>query len=126
MRKVRIYTQRMEKSIIEQIFKILETVYGSYVKTNWIPRAYADNKSRYLWTDAYGVCNFLTLYRETNEKQYLEQADALITNVHDVLGRNRSGTNRLGNATDEYPTRGGLRIGKTDDEGSYDGDGRKR
>jgi hypothetical protein len=115
----------MEKSILEQILKIVETVYGTYVKGNWVPKPYADNKSRYLWTDAYGVCNFLTLYRETNDMKYLEQADALVNNVHDVLGRERNGKKRLGTATDEYPTRGGLRIGKVEDEGSHDGDGRK-
>jgi hypothetical protein len=113
------------KPVLEQILKIVETVYGTYIKGNWIPKPYADNKSRYLWTDAYGVCNFLTLYHETNDIQYLEQADALVNNVHDVLGRERNGKKRLGTATDEYPTRGGLRIGKVEDEGSYDGDGRK-
>ncbi|CAF0880954.1 unnamed protein product [Rotaria sordida] len=113
----------MEKSILEQILKVIETVYGTYTKGNWIPKPYADNKSRYLWTDAYGVCNFLTLYRETNDIKYLEQADALINNVHDTLGYERNVKKRLGNATDEYPTRGGLRIGKIEDEGSHDGDG---
>ena len=35
--------------------------------------------SRYLWTDAFGVCNYITLAAETGERRYLEQADALIT-----------------------------------------------
>ena len=115
----------MEKSTLERILKIVQTVYGAYTGANWIPKSYLDNKSRYLWTDAYGVCNFLTLYRETNDVQYLEQADALVNHVHDVLGRERNGRKRLGAATDEHPTRGGLRIGKADDEGSRDGDGRR-
>lgn len=34
---------------------------------------------RYLWTDAFGVCNFLTLAAETADRTYLEQADTLIT-----------------------------------------------
>lgn len=33
---------------------------------------------RYLWTDAFGVCNFLTLAVETGDRTYLGQADALI------------------------------------------------
>ena len=87
----------MDKTKLEQIKRIVDTVYGVYTKgSTWIPKSYADNKSRYLWTDAFGVCNFLTLYNETKDPQYLEQADALVNNVHDVLGRDRSGKKRLG------------------------------
>jgi len=76
-----------------------------------------------LWTDAFGVCNYITLYYETGETNYLDRADALITDVHDTLGKERSGKSRLGNSTDENPLLGGLRIGKVDPEGSRDGDG---
>jgi len=51
------------------------------------------------------------------------QADALIHAVHEALGRERSGRRRLGCATEEEPTRGGLRIGKEHPEGHADGDG---
>ncbi|KAL4419587.1 hypothetical protein ABPG77_004836 [Micractinium sp. CCAP 211/92] len=105
---------------------VTDHVYGPCTPgqtSSWRPLAYADNKSRYLWTDAFGVCNFLTLAAETGERTYMDQADALITAVHDTLGRTRDGKQRLGTATQEEPTRGGLRIGKAHPEGHPDGDG---
>src|ERR1051325_4176761 len=51
---------------------------------------------RYLWTDAFGVCNFLGLYRETGEDRYLQFAIALVDQVHHVLGRHRSDDPRHG------------------------------
>lgn len=51
------------------------------------------------------------------------QVDKLVHEVHDVLGRQRDGSARLGPATDEAPLLGGLRIGKADPEGTPDGDG---
>ena len=95
----------------------MDIVYGKYSGTNWVPQSYSDNKSRYLWTDAFGVCNYITLYYETGNTQFLDQADALIKGVHDVLGRERNGKKRLGNSTDDEPLKGGLRIGKEDPEG---------
>jgi hypothetical protein len=74
---------------------------------------------RYLWTDAYAVCNFLTLKRTTGESRYLELALRLVDQVHHVLGRYRPDDARSGwlSGLDEvegeaHPTRGGLRIGK--------------
>lgn len=104
--------------------QVMNRVYGEW-KANgneWKPKAYADNKSRYLWTDAFGVCNYITLARETGLAHYLDQADALIKDVHETLGRDRKG-NRLPNATDDEPLKGGLRIGKVHDEDHPDGDG---
>ena len=46
----------------------------------------------------------------------------MIHTVHDILGRSRDGITRLPNATDEFPLKGGLRIGKHAASGS-DGDG---
>lgn len=43
--------------------------------------------------------------------------------VHGSLGSDRQGRRRLGKATDEEPTLGGLRIGKVHEEGHPDGDG---
>jgi len=108
---------------LDRFMTVMDEVYGKYTGPNWVPKAYKDNKSRYLWTDAFGVCNYITLYYETGNKQYLDQADALIKNVHDVLGKDRKGIKRLDGATDEEPTKGGLRIGKEDAEGTSDGDG---
>ena len=51
------------------------------------------------------------------------QAELLVHEVHNTLGRSRDGSTRLGKATDEHPTLGGMRIGKPDPEGTSDGDG---
>lgn len=44
---------------------------------------------RYLWTDAFAVCNFLELYRQTGDKTYEQYAIGLVNQAHDVLGRYR-------------------------------------
>jgi hypothetical protein len=111
------------RATIDKVKRIMQEVYGEYTGKDWVPKAYTDNKSRYLWTDAYGVCNYITLYCETKDPMHLDQADALIKDVHDTLGKNRSLTRRLGDSTDQHPLRGGLRIGKVDEEGTRDGDG---
>jgi hypothetical protein len=74
---------------------------------------------RYLWTDAFVVCNFLALDRATGERRYLELALRLVEQVHRTLGRHRPDDARTGWISglpeDEgavHPTRGGLRIGK--------------
>jgi hypothetical protein len=67
---------------------------------------------RYLWTDAFAVCNFLGLGSTGSALRLVEQ-------VHRVLGRHRPDDARSGwlsGLSDEeaaaHPTRGGLRIGK--------------
>ena len=74
---------------------------------------------RYLWTDAFAVCNYLGLARSTGERKYIELAMKLIDQVHHTLGRHRPDDPRKGwisgLSEDEgelHPTRGGLRIGK--------------
>ena len=74
---------------------------------------------RYLWTDAFAVCNFLELYRQTGEEEYRRLALRLVEQVHHVLGRHRAGDPRTGwisglseSEGERHPTRGGLRIGK--------------
>lgn len=74
---------------------------------------------RYLWTDAFAVCNFLGLGRSTGESRYRDLALRLIDQVHRTLGRHRGDDGRRGwlSGLDEeegaaHPTRGGLRIGK--------------
>jgi hypothetical protein len=76
-------------------------------------------KQRYLWTDAFGVCNFLELARLTGERHYADLALQLVDQVHHVLGRYRADDPRTGWISglgerdgESYPTRGGLRIGK--------------
>jgi len=78
---------------------------------------------RYLWTDAYAVCNYLGLYAATGDTRELERARALVDQVHRVLGRHRPDDPRTGwiSGLDEeegarHPTAGGLRIGKAEPE----------
>jgi hypothetical protein len=95
---------------------------------------------RYLWTDAFAVCNFLELSRQTGDGHYQELALRLVDQVHQVLGRHRDDDTRTGwlSGLDEqegalHPTRGGLRIGKElnerrpdepyDEQGDWDRDG---
>ncbi len=76
-------------------------------------------QQRYLWTDAFAVCNFLGLARATGGGRYLGLALALVDRVHDVLGKHRPDDLRVGwlSGLPEqvgalHPTCGGLRIGK--------------
>ncbi len=74
---------------------------------------------RYLWTDAFAVCNYLGLAGATGEQEYLALAVRLADQVHHVLGRYREDDPRQGwisglsDAEGEaHPVIGGLRIGK--------------
>ena len=74
---------------------------------------------RYLWTDAFAVCNFLGLARQTGDGRYLRFAEVLVDQVHHVLGRHRADDFRRGwisglpnDEGERHPTLGGLRIGK--------------
>jgi hypothetical protein len=74
---------------------------------------------RYLWTDAFAICNFLELYQRTGNESWLNSALGLVNQVHYILGRHREDDPRTGwisGATEEegkkHPTIGGLRIGK--------------
>jgi hypothetical protein len=74
---------------------------------------------RYLWTDAYAVCNFLGLFVEHADEEALQLARRLVDQTHHVLGRHRPDDPRRGwisglpeEQGEEHPTRGGLRIGK--------------
>ena len=74
---------------------------------------------RYLWTDAFAVCNFLTVYQQTRDEHYKELALRLVDQVHKILGRRREEDPWIGwisGLSEEegklHPTSGGLRIGK--------------
>jgi hypothetical protein len=74
---------------------------------------------RYLWTDAFALCNLLELFRQTSDGVWRDLALQLVDQVHHTLGRHRSDDPRSGwisglaEAEGElHPTRGGLRIGK--------------
>lgn len=47
------------------------------------------NGLRYLWTDAFGVVLLVSLYRELGERQYLDEAEWVVSEVNQVLGRPR-------------------------------------
>ena len=74
---------------------------------------------RYLWTDAFAVCNFLELDRQTGDEKFRHLAMRLVDQVHHVLGRHRENDTRSGWISGlreeegrRHPTAGGLRIGK--------------
>jgi hypothetical protein len=74
---------------------------------------------RYLWTDAFGVCNFLGSHRATGDDRFLQFARTLVEQVHHILGRHREDGARRGwisglpdEEGERHPTLGGLRIGK--------------
>ena len=73
---------------------------------------------RYLWTDAFAVCNFLGLARSQGG-DHAASALRLVEQTHQVLGRHRGDDGRAGwiSGLDDveaarHPTLGGLRIGK--------------
>ncbi|CAP91314.1 Pc13g02450, partial [Penicillium rubens Wisconsin 54-1255] len=120
---------------LDRCGQAMESLYGSFSNiedpNTWTPPPRSGgHRGRYLWTDAFGVVNFLTMHQEykrtgndtTGDDRYLVLAGRLIETVHDVLGKTRDGRSRLRGATDENPLSGGLRIGKTDARGP-DGDG---
>ncbi|KAM5441199.1 hypothetical protein MferCBS31731_003627 [Microsporum ferrugineum] len=117
------------KSIMERFEASMENVYGKFKNipdpSSWIPPSVGGHRGRYLWTDAFGVMNFLTLYKmysdlkteRVHPEKYLAFAKRLVETVHDVLGRTRDGNSRLPGATKFEPLAGGLRIGKVDETG---------
>jgi hypothetical protein len=120
---------------LDRFEQAMESLYGSFTSitdpASWKPPPRSGGHGgRYLWTDAFGVVNLLTMHSQYNiskkqdewDDRYLVLADRLINTVHDVLGRTRDGDSRLPGATDTNPLGGGLRIGKTDDHGP-DADG---
>ncbi len=74
---------------------------------------------RYLWTDAFAVCNFIGLAQATGDRRHYTRALDLVDAVHRVLGRHREDDERIGwlsglsdREAARHPTAKGLRIGK--------------
>ncbi|GJJ09236.1 hypothetical protein Clacol_003458 [Clathrus columnatus] len=118
-------SQRLPKAI-----DAMKRVYGNFEKditalTHYdFPPNPQGHKGRYLWTDAFGVCNFVSLYRITRDSRYLLLAERLVEVVHRILGSTRDGKRPLPRADAQHPLRGGLRIGKLkangiDSDGQY-------
>ena len=87
-------------------------------RTGLYPQSQKERR-RYLWTDAFAVCNFIELFLRSGKKFYRQCAIDLIDQVHHVLGRYRADDYRHGwisgldeEAGKRHPTTGGLRIGK--------------
>jgi hypothetical protein len=83
---------------------------ASALMTRFVERT--GDAKRYLWTDAFAVCNFIGLGQDELALQCIER-------VHRVLGHHRPDDTRTGwlsglaaNAGERQPTLGGLRIGK--------------
>lgn len=88
--------------------------------TGLSPRAHP---RRYLWTDAFAVCNYLELFDRTNNGAYRDLGLSLVDQVHYTLGRHRDDDSRSSWISglveaegEQHPTSGGLRIGKQDSE----------
>jgi hypothetical protein len=78
---------------------------------------------RYLWTDAFAVCNYLGLFNTTGDQVYLDLATRLVAQVHEHLGKHRKDSKSTGwlsglpeEEARSHPTCAGLRIGKPLDE----------
>jgi hypothetical protein len=89
--------------------------------------SHPDEPRRYLWTDAFAVCNYLAFFQKTGERVFLQEAIALVDQVHQILGHHRKDSTQSGwlSGLDEqqarlHPTRGGLRIGKRLNERQFD------
>ncbi len=116
-----------EECIKEQIHKeylqTAERLMNSFAEDTLSDEGSYSTENRYLWTDAFAVCNFLELHKNTGKKIYLDQAHLLIKAVHATLGKHRSDDNRSGwisglpdDEGSNHPTAGGLRIGKKQNE----------
>jgi hypothetical protein len=44
---------------------------------------------RYLWTDAFAVCNYLGFYRQSAQPVWLQQVKDLVAQVHQTFGQHR-------------------------------------
>ncbi len=101
----------------QRVVKAAELMHEFAGLTGLLPGS--NGQGRYLWTDAFAVCNFLSLYQQTNDENYKDLALSLVKQVHNVLGHHRDDDQRKGwiSSLDQteaelHPTIGGLRIGK--------------
>ena len=107
--------QNASRTLVREIMLEFADLTG-LLSTGKVPR-------RYLWTDAFAVCNFLELYHQMGDEQCKRLALKLVDQVHNILGRHRNDDSRVGwisglseNEGAMHPTCGGLRIGKIKNE----------
>jgi hypothetical protein len=98
---------------------LVQEIMGEFAARTGLLPGNAVPAKRYLWTDAFAVCNYLALYRYSTDEAYLHMALGLVDQVHDILGHHRDDDPRSGwiSGLDSgegrlHPTAGGLRIGK--------------
>jgi hypothetical protein len=87
----------------------------------------AHHPRRYLWTDAFAVCNYLGLFCQTKDDAWQDLALRLVDQVHHTLGRYHEAGSESGWISglseqdgEVHPTAGGLRIGKSSPERRID------
>ena len=109
--------QEENRSLIDTRMQQAITLMDSYAQRSGLTSD--QPHKRYLWTDAFAVCNYLGLARATNERAYTGLALKLVDQVHHTLGRHRRDDPRKGwisglneDEGELHPTLGGLRIGK--------------
>ncbi len=108
-------TQEENQSLTDTRTQQAITLMNSYAQRSGLTSD--QSIKRYLWTDAFAVCNYLGLARTTGNPSYTELALKLVDQVHHTLGRHRQDDPRTGwiNGLNEdegemHPTRGGLQI----------------
>lgn len=92
--------------------ELAETLMMEFAKNTGLTTS--KNPRRYLWTDAFAVCNFIELYKQTKNNRYIQLAKDLVQQVHSILGKHRKDDDREGwlSKDPKRPTGNGLRIGK--------------
>lgn len=102
--------------MLDRLKAVQEFMFNFAYRTGLLP---GNKPRRYLWTDAFALCNFLELYRRTGNEGFKEFALHLVYQVHHILGRHREDDSRVGwlsglsdEEAEKHPTIGGLRIGK--------------
>ena len=96
----------------------LHSIMSAFADTTGLTDVSHDQR-RYLWTDAFAVCNYLELYRQTGAEEHLQLALKLVDQVHLTLGKYHKDSKHTGwlSGLEEeqarlHPTIAGLRIGK--------------
>jgi hypothetical protein len=95
-------------------FAVVEKIMLDFARRTGLSPA-ACPPRRYLWTDAFTVCTFLELSRQSSDDTH--KTLALVDQVHATLGRHRPDDSRSGwisglaeTAGRSHPTAGFLRI----------------
>jgi hypothetical protein len=111
------YLSALKLSIMQQTITI-RSIMSDFADSTGLSDTSREPR-RYLWTDAFAVCNYLQLYRQTGEEKYMQLALKLVDQVHLILGKHHRDSEHSGwlSGLDEeqarlHPTKAGLRIGK--------------